>query len=213
MPADAVTQTSTISTNPNTNSVPNKPKPKRIERDLDKMQKLLNIVLKIALRNGYNEEFTINDRFGNPISDTDIAALLNNALSHEKILVGEKDFIRLLYESNVNPYCIVNETVRAKLLSYRPTGPQNAPTNGPPKTPSPTIQIRSVSPTAPMPLEIPETPPERIRSAKRKLFNTEGERHLDEELRDQMETGATSAKTKPINAWEVPLPTEEDDDL
>ena len=189
MPADAVTQTSNTNTNSNsntntnknsnTNTNSNKPRPKRIERDMDKIQKLLNIVLKIALRNGYNEEFEINDRFGNPISDTDIAALINNALSHEKILVGEKDFIRILYESNVNPYWIVNENVRAKLLSYRPTGRPNATPNAP--------HISPDSPTAPMPVEIPETPPDRIRPAKRKLFNTESERQNDEELRDQME--------------------------
>ena len=125
VPADSQTggagETSTdtsIDTIPTDNLVIEK---KRIERSPEKIQKLLRIALKIASINAFNENFEINDLNGIPIPNSDITKLLNNAISAQKILVGEKDFIRLLHEANVDPNWIVNENLRSKLLNYRPT--------------------------------------------------------------------------------------------
>ena len=95
--------------------------PKRIDRNPEKIQRLLKIVLKIAMNNAYDEDFKIKDSEGKPISDSDITTLLNNAISPQKILVGESDFVRVLYESGVDPNWIVNENLRSKLLNYRPS--------------------------------------------------------------------------------------------
>src|SRR5260370_34167142 len=96
MPYDSVGQNQIIESK----SDFEKPKRLRIDRDMDKFHKLLNIVLKIAQHKGYDEDLHLVDRDGNSINETDIANLLQNALSHEKVLVGEAEFIKLLYESN-----------------------------------------------------------------------------------------------------------------
>lgn len=93
-------------------------------RYLNKIYKLLNIVLKIALKGGYNEDFRINDSEGNPIVNTNIAKLIQAAVSPDKLIVGEKDFVRLLYEANVDPNWIVNQRLRHMLSKYRPTRPK-----------------------------------------------------------------------------------------
>ena len=105
-------------------------KKKRIERDINKIEKLLNIVLKIAAHKGYNEEFQIYDRNGDPISNSNIVSLVNYALSHESTKVGESDFVRILFESNVNPNWIINENLRQKLVNYTST-PYNARPSSP----------------------------------------------------------------------------------
>lgn len=131
IPSDAVGQTGYgEDVNMTSNATSNEPlnrKPKRIERDTDKITKLLYIVLKIASNNSYDEDLKILDRNNQPISDSNIVVLLNHCLSHEKILVGEKDFIRILYESKVDPNWIVNENVRAKLLNFKNTPPRPPP--------------------------------------------------------------------------------------
>ena len=106
--------------NENVAEMPLETRPKRIERSPDKIRKLLKIALKIARSNAYNEDFQIKDFKGMPISESDITALLNSAISSQKKLVGEEDFIRILYESKVDPTWIVNENMRSKLLNYRP---------------------------------------------------------------------------------------------
>ena len=87
--------------------------------DLSKIERILNIVLKLAIIGGYNEDFNIIGRDGNPINDSSIVTLINLALNHENARVGENDFIRLLHESNVNPNWIINENLKSKLRSYR----------------------------------------------------------------------------------------------
>src|SRR6266700_2337321 len=141
MPEDAVKATTIPKTNER--------QTKRFDRDLDKIHKFLYIVLKVALRNGYNNDFSLNDINGRPIYDTNIAELLNEALSPQKILLGENDFVRLLYEAEVDSNWIVNENIKAKLLSYRPQKRNN--NRSPPKPPryvSPSPP-RSPSPSAP----------------------------------------------------------------
>ena len=131
-------------------------KPKRIERDMDKIHKLIKIVLKLALNKSYDENFNIRDESGKPLSDTDIAELLNQILSPQKIIHGENEFIRLLYQSGVNPDWIINQNIRAKLMSfnynyYRRKPRNQSPPPSPPKSrsnsPSNSMSISSPFPT------------------------------------------------------------------
>ena len=117
--------------------IENSSKPKRIERDLDKIHKLIKIVLKLALNKSYDENFNIRDESGEPLSDTDIAELLNHILSPQKIIHGENEFIRLLYQSGVNPDWIINQNVRAKLMSFNYNYYRRKPRNQSPPPPSP----------------------------------------------------------------------------
>ena len=167
-------------------------KPKRIERNPEKIQRLLKIALKIASLDAYDEDFKIKDSNGNPIEDSDIVALLNNAISNQKLLVGENDFIRLLFEAKVDPNWIVNENMRSKLLNYRPSNTRpKQPPKEPPKPPEQTIpeQIHTSAPP-----NIPQTP------------NLPTKRKGEETIK-------VNKKQKPVQAWEVPLPEDGDDDL
>ena len=168
-------------------------KPKRIERNPEKIQRLLRIALKIASLDAYDEDFKIKDSNGSPIEDSDIVALLNNAISSQKLLVGENDFIRLLFEAKVDPNWIVNENMRSKLLNYRPinTRPKQPPKE-PPKPPPEQTVPKQIYTSAPP--NMPQTPNE---PTKRKVE----------------ETIKVNKKQKPVQAWEVPLPEDGDDDL
>ena len=344
VPADAENQNNnnnsddnSFNINSNVDTAPPPPsRPRRIERDGDKMQKLLKIVLKIALHNAYNEDFRINDSNGNPINESDVAALLLHALSAGKLLIGEEDFIRLLYEADVNPNWIVNENVKVRLLALRrqngrqrrnnppPTPPPSPPPTPPPSPPAapppspndppspplphsraptpsnsrnsnnsshfrnqtfpmhiqtpsrqssadsvasiaipvPTPQpsrnpSRSSNASFPMPVLTPQpsrnssrssnasfpmpvlspqisransrlsvyspsidqyrdfqTRPETdIRGTKRKRFANDNERRINQEFNEWTGDQSTSKKQKTINSWEVPLPSDDEDEL
>ena len=177
-------------------------KPKRIDRNPEKIQKLLKIALKIALNNAYDENFNIKDSNGNPVSDSDIALLLNSAISPQRLLIGEEDFIRVLYESKVDPNWIVNENIRSKLLNYypkpkfTPPPPPQPPNIGPPPPQEPIIQ------TIPQPSiqTFPKAPS--IISEPTKKAN---KRKADMEI-------TNPKKNRQTQAWDVPLPEGDDDD-
>src|SRR6266705_59605 len=123
------------------------PPPIKKRPEMDRFHKILKIVLRIALHNAYNEDFRVLDKSGRPVSESDIAALINHALSTQKLLIGEDDFVRILYEAKVDPDWIVNENVRAKLRSYRTQRqpPRQSPPRSPPSQP-PSLPPRSPSP-------------------------------------------------------------------
>ena len=93
-------------------------KDKKVDKELDKSHKLLYIILKIAGIQGFDSDFHIFDSTGNPIMNSDLVVLLNNALSSGKILHGENEFIKLLYDASVDPDWIINEHVRSKLINF-----------------------------------------------------------------------------------------------
>lgn len=113
IPAEAVSQS--------TQTPPYYNKDKKSEKEMDKTHKLLNIILKIAAIQGFDSDFHIFDSMGNPIMNSDVVVLLNNALNTGKELHGENEFIRLLYDAKVDPQWIMNEHVKSKLLNFNPT--------------------------------------------------------------------------------------------
>jgi hypothetical protein len=122
--------------------------PPIVDRHMNKIYKLLSIVLKIALKNGYNDDYRINDAEGNPIVKTNVAKLVQYAISPDKAIVGENDFVRLLYDSNVDPNWIVNQRLRNKLLNYKQTRPKtlNISRPAPPPPPPPHHMSTQISP-------------------------------------------------------------------
>ena len=146
------------------------PTKKRIERDIDKIQKLILIVLKIARHNGYDENFNLLDENGKVIDKSDLVSLLNHSLTHQKLFIGGERFIQLLHEAKVDPNRIINDNMRSKLLSIteRPITSHQSRTTVSPERP----RIR-VSPGRP---RITESPPPDIR-----VLNQELKRKRDEE--------------------------------
>lgn len=84
---------------------------------IDKIQRLLKIVLKIADIKGYDYMWRIKTNDGKLVENSNIINLLLHAMSPGKLLIGEKEFIELLYKANVDPDLIINDNVKVKLTS------------------------------------------------------------------------------------------------
>jgi hypothetical protein len=82
----------------------------------DKFKKIMKIILKLAKINGYDVLGRVRNNKGEFI-DSSIISLINNAMTHGKLLLGQNEFISLLKEANVEPDLIYNENVRAKLIN------------------------------------------------------------------------------------------------
>ena len=85
------------------------------EKSLDKMNKILTIILKLAKIGGYDEYGRIYDK-GVFLENSSISALILNALTPGRILTGESEFIELLSKAKIDPDMIVNDNVKAKLI-------------------------------------------------------------------------------------------------
>ena len=64
-----------------------------------KMLNLLRVMPKLANINRYDEYGRIKDNNGQIIEKSDIAVLLLNAMSAEKLVIGENEFVLLLKKS------------------------------------------------------------------------------------------------------------------
>ena len=107
---------------PNSESLPAKPlkkeKPKNNkQKSLDKISFIINSVLKLAKINGYNAQGQILVKDGNIIQNSNIINLLEYSMKPGKLLIGEEDFIHLLFKAKVEPEQIINANVRTKLLN------------------------------------------------------------------------------------------------
>ena len=74
----------------------------------------MKILLKLAKINGYDLVGRVRNKNGSFINDSDLLDLINDAMSHGKLLLGQSEFINLLYEANVEPDLIINENIKAK---------------------------------------------------------------------------------------------------
>lgn len=91
----------------------------------EKLSKLLRIILKIAIINGYDDDGRIRDENGDIIYQSDLVSLLQKAMSYEKVLIGRNEFIHLLYKAKVPPDLIVNDDMRTRLLYLYKTSPKS----------------------------------------------------------------------------------------
>jgi hypothetical protein len=83
---------------------------------LEKLTKQIKIILKLAKVNGYDADLRIRGEGENFINNSNIINLLADATSASKVLIGYNEFIRLLYEANVEPELIINENVKYQLI-------------------------------------------------------------------------------------------------
>ena len=77
----------------------------------------MKILLKLAKINGYDLVGRVRNKNGSFINNSDLLDLINDAMSHGKLLLGQIEFINLLYEANVEPDLIINENIKAKVLN------------------------------------------------------------------------------------------------
>ncbi|RWR98796.1 hypothetical protein B4U79_10617, partial [Dinothrombium tinctorium] len=78
---------------------------------------ILQIILKLAKINGYNENFEIRDRYGNFIANSNILQLVKESEKHEDDIQGLNEFIELLQEAKIDPNLITNQSIKANLIS------------------------------------------------------------------------------------------------
>ena len=82
---------------------------------LNRLRKLLTIVLKLAKVQGYNDNYQIKGQDGNYIERTDLQSLLNWAVSQDKVMVGLNEFVDLLKKAGVTPEDVLNENLKVRL--------------------------------------------------------------------------------------------------
>jgi hypothetical protein len=82
---------------------------------VDKISRLLKILLKLARVDGYDISGRIKRQDGSIVENSDITVLLNYANTPGRVLIGEKEFIELLYKAHVEPELVINDNLRAKL--------------------------------------------------------------------------------------------------
>lgn len=96
---------------------------------LERLTKQLQIVLKIANVKGYDSFLRIKGEKGNYIENSNILNLLQNATSPAKILLGQEEFINLLYQAGVEPELISNENIKFRLMKLYETKPKQRSDN------------------------------------------------------------------------------------
>ena len=162
-------------------------KQKRIERDGEKIIRLIKIALKIAKINSYDDELRIIGHNGEYVEGSNLADLLKYVLTSQKIIIGENEFIKILHDANVDPQWITNENVRARLLSLKNSNIKRKRDPTPPPPPQQPSQISSHT--------------ERIFKEPRRTFAT---------IRDQFNKEQSNREILPEN---TPLPDDDDDEL
>ena len=82
-----------------------------------KMNDLLNIMLKLALIRAFDDKGRIRNKNGEYIENTDISLLLTNAMTPGRIIIAEEAFIELLKEANIPATLFRNENIKIKLTN------------------------------------------------------------------------------------------------
>src|SRR5690349_11055664 len=83
---------------------------------LERQKRLLSIVLKLAEVKRYNNHLEIRRRDGTFMQNTDLIALLLQAVTPGRILLGQQEFVDLLREARVDPELVANLNIRSILL-------------------------------------------------------------------------------------------------
>jgi hypothetical protein len=106
---------------------------KQQKRVIDKLMRQFKVILKLAKIDGYDAIGRIKGLNGEYMDNTDIIALLINAMTPGRVLKGQERFIELLREAKVEPELIMNDNVRYKLLKPLPAAQQNIDTQTEPQ--------------------------------------------------------------------------------
>ena len=88
---------------------------KKRKNPVDKLHKLLNIILRLARIDSYDLYGRLKLEDGTIIQNSDIGHLLQHAMMPGKVLIGEQEFIKLLFKAQVEPDMIINDNIRAQL--------------------------------------------------------------------------------------------------
>lgn len=89
---------------------------KKSKRDpMSRIHKILRLILKLAQVDAYDLNFQVKNDAGEPIPRSDVGRLTLQALSPGRMIIGEDEFIRMLFKAGIYPEEIVNEQYRAKL--------------------------------------------------------------------------------------------------
>lgn len=94
---------------------------------LHKMTAMFQTVLKLALINGYDDQYRIRNKNGEFIANSNLLDLIHHAMSVGKNLVATNEFIDLLAEAGVEPEWLVNEHVKTMLRSKLMNRPTSLP--------------------------------------------------------------------------------------
>lgn len=120
----------------------------------DRLMRQLQIILKLAKINGYDIGGRIRNQKGQYLDNSSILHLLSHSMTSSRVLVGEQEFIDLLYEANIEPDTLLNDNVRAKLFKrYNLENTNKAPEPVVTQTVEPEVNI-----SRKRPIEEPEMP-------------------------------------------------------
>jgi hypothetical protein len=86
-------------------------------KPFEKLAKILKIVLGLAQVNGYDVIGRIKTKNGDFLDKSNVIDLIIHSMSYGKELIGETEFINLLFEANISPTLIVNENIKKKLAN------------------------------------------------------------------------------------------------
>jgi hypothetical protein len=105
-----------IATDPSTQLSSEKKAKSQSHPLLDKLTRQIKIILKLAKIGAYDTDLRIRGEGDEFINNSNIINLLADATATSKVLIGYNEFIKLLYEANVEPELIINENVKYQLI-------------------------------------------------------------------------------------------------
>jgi len=79
--------------------------------ELQRLAKIMKIILRLAANRGYDYNGRIRRNDGQYITHSDVLQLIGHSMRVGRVIVGEKEFVELLYEAQVDPNLIINDNV------------------------------------------------------------------------------------------------------
>jgi hypothetical protein len=83
----------------------------------ERLYKQLKIILKLAKIDAYDINGHIKNADGSFMQNSDILHLITHVMNPRRLLIGETEFINLLYKAGVEADLIANDNVKSRLLS------------------------------------------------------------------------------------------------
>ena len=87
------------------------------QKNIEKLNFIIELALKFAKINGYDEKGRIIGKNGEVIQNSNIINLFEYSMKDGKLLVGEDEFVHLLYKAKIDPENITNINIKNKLLN------------------------------------------------------------------------------------------------